>query len=123
MMASSIVLNTSVAASKGQIATSAYSATQAALRSLTRTAAAELPERGIRVNAVAPGPISKPIWHQGERSQKATEEFQGQIISAIPMKRFGQPEEVAGVVAFLASKDASHITGAEIGVDGGLGQV
>ena len=106
----SIILNTSVAGQTGNAGTSAYSATKAALRSLARTAAAELAGRGIRVNTVAPGPI-------------AFDEFAKAIIAQVPMKRFGQPEEVAGAVAFLASQDASYITGVEINVDGGLGQI
>jgi NAD(P)-dependent dehydrogenase (short-subunit alcohol dehydrogenase family) len=119
----SIVMNSSVAGSKGQPGTSVYSATKAAMRSLARTAAAELAGRGIRVNVVAPGPIPTPIWGRGGRSQEEIEDFSKQLLAAIPMKRFGQPEEVASVVAFLASQDASYITGVEINVDGGMGQV
>jgi NAD(P)-dependent dehydrogenase (short-subunit alcohol dehydrogenase family) len=119
----SIILNTSVADSKGNIGTSAYSATKAALRSLARTAAAELVGRRIRVNAVAPGPIVTPIWGRVGQSQEAIDEFAKQIIATVPMKRFGQPEEVAATVAFLASEDASYITGVEINVDGGRGQI
>ena len=119
----SIILNTSVADSKGNVGTSAYSATKAALRSLARTAAAELVGRGIRVNAVAPGPIVTPIFEKTGLPQEAVDEWAKQIIGRVPMKRFGQPEEVAAAVAFLASQDASYITGVEINVDGGAGQI
>jgi len=119
----SIILNTSVADSKGTVGASAYSATKAALRSLARTAAAELAGRGIRVNTVAPGPIVTPIFGRAGIPQEAAEEFAKELVTQIPMKRFGQPEEVAGVVAFLASQDASYITGVEINVDGGMGQI
>lgn len=119
----SIILNSSVAGTKGTVNASAYSATKAALRSLARTAAAELAERGIRVNAVAPGPIVTPIFDRTGLPKEALDEFSKEIIAKVPMKRFGQPEEVAGVVAFLASTDASYITGVELNVDGGLGQI
>ena len=119
----SIILNTSVADSKGNPGMSAYSATKAALRSLARTAAAELVDRGIRVNTVAPGPIVTPIFERTNLPKEAVDEFAKQIRERNPMKRFGQPEEVASVVAFLASQDASYITGAEINVDGGVGQI
>ena len=119
----SIILNTSVAGSKGMAGTSAYSATKAALRSLARTAAAELVGRGIRVNAIAPGPIVTPILERTGLPKEAIDEFAKGIIASNPMKRFGQPEEVAGAVAFLASQDASYITGVELNVDGGYGQI
>ena len=119
----SIILNTSVADSTGNEGASAYSATKAALRSLARTAAAELVGRGIRVNAVAPGPILTPIFGKTGLPKEAVDQFAKQVLEQVPMKRFGQPEEVAGAVAFLASQDASYITGVEINVDGGLGQI
>ena len=119
----SIILNTSVADSNGTVGASAYSATKAALRSLARTAAAELVGRGIRVNAVAPGPIFTPIFGRTGLPQEAVDQFAKEVVARVPMKRFGQPEEVAGTVAFLASQDASYITGVEINVDGGVGQI
>src|SRR3989442_8357891 len=119
----SIILNSSVAGSKGMAGASAYSATKAALRSLARTAAAELVGRGIRVNTVAPGPIITPIFGRTGLPKEALEQFAKETVAKVPMNRFGQPEEVAAVVAFLASQDASYITGVEIKVDGGMGQI
>ncbi len=119
----SIVLNTSVADEQGTANTSVYSATKAALRSFARTAAAELVGRGIRVNTVAPGPIVTPIFGRTGLPKEAIDDFAKRISEKVPMKRFGQPEEVAAAVAFLASSDASYITGVELNVDGGLGQV
>jgi NAD(P)-dependent dehydrogenase (short-subunit alcohol dehydrogenase family) len=119
----SIILNTSGVDSKGIVGASAYAGTKAAMRSLARTAAAELVGRGIRVNTVAPGPIVTPILGRTGLPKEALDEFSKEIIAKNPMKRFGQPEEVAGVVAFLASQDASYITGVEINVDGGYCQI
>jgi NAD(P)-dependent dehydrogenase (short-subunit alcohol dehydrogenase family) len=100
-----------------------YAATKAAMRSFTRSLAAGLAERNIRVNAVAPGPIETPIFGRTGLSKEAVDEFAKNLIASVPMKRLGKPEEVATTVAFLASKDASFITGVELDVDGGMGQV
>jgi NAD(P)-dependent dehydrogenase (short-subunit alcohol dehydrogenase family) len=119
----SIILNTSVVSHKGFPAASVYSGTKAAMRSFTRTLAAELAARNIRVNAVAPGPIETPIFERTGLSKEERDDFAKNAIAAVPLKRFGKPEEVATTVAFLASKDASYITGVELDVDGGMGQV
>ncbi len=119
----SVILNSSVVSHQGVTNGSVYAATKAALRSFTRSLAAELVGRNIRVNAVAPGPIETPIFGRTGLSQEAVDGFKESVVASVPMKRFGQPEEVASVVAFLASSDASYITGVEIGVDGGKGQI
>lgn len=119
----SIIFNTSVVNVKGFAGTSAYSASKAALRSLVRTLASELVASGIRVNAVSPGPIDTPIFGRLGMTKEATQEMTQGFENANPMKRFGQPQEVANTVLFFASDDASYITGSEIAVDGGLSQL
>ena len=119
----SVILNTSVVSHQGLAEGSVYAATKAAMRSLTRSFAAALVDRKIRVNAVAPGPIETPIFGRTGLPQEAIDSFATAIVSSVPMKRFGKPEEVAAAVAFLASSDASYITGIELSVDGGKGQV
>ena len=113
----SVVLTTSVSNTKGIATTSVYSATKAALRSMTRTFARELVDRGIRVNAVSPGPIDTGIL---ERTMpvEAAREFLEQIKATNPMRRFGEPEEVAKAILFLGF-DATYTTGTELLVDGG----
>jgi NAD(P)-dependent dehydrogenase (short-subunit alcohol dehydrogenase family) len=119
----SIILNTSVASHQGVPLSSAYAATKAALRSMARTAASEFADRNIRVNCVAPGPIVTPIFGRTGLPQEAIDDFAKTVVAKVPLKRFGQSEEVAAAVAFLASSDASYVTGIELSVDGGLGQV
>ncbi|MCV7203803.1 short-chain dehydrogenase [Mycolicibacterium peregrinum] len=114
---SSVVLTTSVSSAKGIATTSVYSATKAALRSMTRTFARELIDRGIRVNAVSPGPIDTGILER-TMSAEAALGFLDQIKADNPMRRFGNPEEVAKAIIFLGF-DATYTTGSELLVDGG----
>jgi NAD(P)-dependent dehydrogenase (short-subunit alcohol dehydrogenase family) len=116
----SVILNTSVAGSKGTENMGIYAATKAAVRSFARTAATELKERNIRVNAVAPGPIATPIFGRTGLTEEQIAGFQAGISARVPLGRIGRPEEIAGAVAFLASDDASYITGVELNVDGGM---
>jgi len=115
-----IVLNASVAASKGNPIGSLYGASKAGVRSLGRTIAAELVTRGIRVNTVSPGPIETPIFQRGDAPQDMVDAIKRGMIERNPMKRMGTPEEVAAAVLFLASREASYITGVELLVDGGV---
>jgi NAD(P)-dependent dehydrogenase (short-subunit alcohol dehydrogenase family) len=119
----SIILNTSIADEAGLPATSVYAASKAAVRSLARTFAAELAPRGIRVNAVSPGPIATPLYGKLGLPKEAVDAFAANIVSQVPLKRFGTAEEVAQAVLFLASSASSYVNGVELNVDGGLGQV
>jgi NAD(P)-dependent dehydrogenase (short-subunit alcohol dehydrogenase family) len=119
----SIIFNTSVVNVKGFPGTSAYAASKAALRSLTRTLATELIGNGTRVNAVAPGPIDTPIYGRLGMPQEAVQEMAKGFENLNPMKRFGKSIEVAKTVLFFASDDSSYITGVEIAVDGGMTQL
>jgi NAD(P)-dependent dehydrogenase (short-subunit alcohol dehydrogenase family) len=118
----SVVFNTSIVDEKGMPSTSAYSASKAALRSLTRTLAAELLPRGIRVNAVSPGPIETPILGKMGLPADVAQGMAAQFVEINPMKRLGRPDEVARAALFLGF-DASFTTGAELPVDGGMSQL
>ncbi len=115
-----IVLNTSVNNKIGMPGTTVYGASKAALRSLARTAAAELAASGIRVNAVSPGPIETPLYAKLGFSPDALTAMAKGLSEQIALRRFGKPEEIAKAVLFLASDDSSYMTGEEIMVDGGL---
>ncbi len=118
----SIVLTTSTANIKGMPLIAAYGGAKAALRSFARTFAAELLPRGIRVNAVSPGPTDTPIIGKAFSDKATADHLTEQMREANPMKRFGTPEEVAKAVLFLAF-DATFTTGLELPVDGGWSQL
>jgi NAD(P)-dependent dehydrogenase (short-subunit alcohol dehydrogenase family) len=116
----SIILNASIGASTAPLpGWSVYNATKAAVRSFARTWTTDLKDRRIRVNAVSPGYVDTPPWH----SIKAAGEVMNGISKTVPLGRFGTADEIAKAVVFLASDDASYITGTELFVDGGFAQV
>lgn len=121
---SAIVISGSMASIKGVPAFGVYAATKAALRSFVRTWASDLRGRDIRVNAVAPGTIITPAYKtELGLNDEQIEGFVQQAAGAAPLGRIGQPDEVAKAVSFLASDDASYITGVELFVDGGTAQI
>ena len=119
----SIILNASIASSKGMGTSSVYSATKAAVRSFARTWTVDLKQRNIRVNAISPGPIDTPILSTAIGDEKQIEMIKPSLVASVPMGRMGSPDEIAKAVLFLASDDSSYVTGIELFVDGGMAQI
>jgi NAD(P)-dependent dehydrogenase (short-subunit alcohol dehydrogenase family) len=119
----SIILVSSIVGSKGLAANSVYAATKAVARSFARTWTTDLKQRRIRVNAISPGSIDTPGLSDLLASSPAGEERRKMIAAATPLGRFGTPDEIAKAAVFLASDDASYITGIELFVDGGFAQI
>jgi NAD(P)-dependent dehydrogenase (short-subunit alcohol dehydrogenase family) len=119
----SIILNSSVVGSKGLPINSVYSATKAAIRSFARTWTTDLKDRRIRVNAISPGSIDTPGLSGLLGSSETGQQRLKMISNNVPLGRLGTPDEIAKAVVFLASDDASFVTGAELFVDGGFAQV
>jgi NAD(P)-dependent dehydrogenase (short-subunit alcohol dehydrogenase family) len=116
----SIVLTTSVNAHIGMPNTSVYGASKAALLSLTRTLSGELIGRGIRVNAVSPGPVVTPLYDKLGLNKVDLEKVSESIKSQVPAGRFGDAKEIAKAVVFLASDEATFTVGADLLIDGGM---
>jgi len=114
----SVIVNSSIRADDGLANFGLYSASKAAVRSLARTWANELKDRGIRVNTVSPGAIDTPAVEKVVGQEEAAA-FHAEIVKAVPIGRMGRAEEVAAAVAFFASADSSFIYGANLDIDGG----
>ena len=119
----SIVLNASIVSIKGTAAFSVYSATKAAVRSFARTWTVDLKDRRIRVNAVSPGPIDTLGIDGLGKTEDERRGIKAGLVAGVPLGRLGHPDEIAKAVVFLASDDASYVTGVELSVDGGVAQI
>ena len=120
----SVIFNTSIVNQKGFPGTGVYTATKGALRSYARVLTSELAPRGIRVNSVAPGPIGTPIYNKMEgMTEEEVQQMGASFAESVPLGRFGEAQEVAKVVSFLASPEASYVNGIEVEVDGGMSQI
>ena len=119
----SFVLNASIVSIKGMPAFSVYSATKAAVRNLARGWVTDLKGKGIRINVVSPGPIDTPGVDGLAQTQAERDAIKAQLAGQVPLGRMGQADEIAKVVVFLASDDASYVNGVELFVDGGMAQV
>jgi NAD(P)-dependent dehydrogenase (short-subunit alcohol dehydrogenase family) len=119
----SIILNSSIAGSKGVEGFSVYSASKAAVRSFARTWTVDLRYRKIRVNAISPGPIDTPAFSDLMRNEEQSRQLKKDLVSNVPLRRMGTPDEVAKVALFLASDESSYVTGIELFVDGGAAQI
>lgn len=116
----SVIVTTSVSNQVGATNFSVYAACKAALRSLVQTTALELAPKGIRINAVSPGPIDTPGFGRWDMPQEVKDAIRAEFIRRSPVGRFGTADEIAKIAAFLASDDASYIVGAELVADGGF---
>ncbi len=116
----SLILNASVNAHIGMPNSSVYSASKAALISVARTLSGELVSRGIRFNAISPGPVTTPIYEKLGLPADQLHQMAESIREQIPVKRFGHPLEIAKAVVFLASDESAFMAGSEIIVDGGF---
>ncbi len=117
-----IVLISSIAGFKGMAGMTVYSGAKAAIRQLARTLSVELAPRNIRTNVLSPGAVETPAWGKLGPSRQEFEESMQPMIETTPLNRAARPGEMASIVAFLASDDASFVTGEEIVADGGLTQ-
>ena len=119
----SIVMTSTAMTERGIAGMSVYAATKAAVRSLARSLAAELLDKGIRVNVVSPGLTETPIYGKLGLPQAAVQEWAGALLKQVPAHRLAQADEIAQAVLYLASNESSYVTGANLQVDGGMATV
>lgn len=118
-----VVLNASVNAHLGMPGSSVYGASKAAVVNMAKTLSADLLERGVRVNAVSPGPVTTPILDRMGLPAEQTRQIKESITEQVPLKRFGRPEEIAAAVLYLSSSESAFVVGTELVIDGGMIQL
>lgn len=116
----SVVILSSIVASTYHANSSVYQASKAALNSIAKTAAAELASRNIRVNIISPGPHTTEVMKKAGLDAATLEQINEQLVNKIPLKKMGDPADIAKLVAYLSSPEAGFLTGSEIVVDGGM---
>ena len=117
---SAILLNASINAHLGMPGSTVYGATKAAVVNMAKTLSADLLQKGIRVNAISPGPITSALLTRDGLSPEKLQETKDWIQSQVPIKRFGTPEEIAAAVLYLTAPESAFVLGAELIVDGGM---
>jgi NAD(P)-dependent dehydrogenase (short-subunit alcohol dehydrogenase family) len=115
-----VVLNASINGHKGMPGTTVYGATKAAVINLARTMSADLVGRGIRVNAISPGPVESALLQRAGLPDEQVSQTKEWIKSQVPMKRFARPDEIAEAVLYLCSSASSFVVGADLVIDGGM---
>ena len=120
---SAVVLNASINAHLGMPGSTVYGASKAAVVNLAKTLSADLLARGVRVNVVSPGPVATPILDRMGFPEEQTRQIRDHITARVPLKRFGQPDEIAAAVLYLSSSESSFVVGTELVVDGGMIQL
>ena len=116
---SAIVINASINGHKAMPGTIVYAASKAAVLNMTKNLSVELVDRGIRVNSISPGPIQSALLSRN-LPEKELQETNAYIVSKVPMKRFGTPEEIASAVLYLTAPESAFVIGADLIIDGGM---
>jgi len=118
-----VVLNASINAHMGLPGSSVYGASKAGVVNLAKTLSADLLQHGVRVNVVSPGPVATPILDRMGLPEEQTRQLKERITEQVPLKRFGQPDEIAAAVLYLSSSESGFVVGTELVIDGGMIQL